>query len=44
VARPGYTLALDRITHGADGMPSFRGSLTAGQISTLARYVADVAG
>jgi mono/diheme cytochrome c family protein len=40
-AHPSYQLALDRITYGGTGMPSFNDSLTAAQIRALARYVAD---
>jgi mono/diheme cytochrome c family protein len=43
-AQPSYELALDRVTNGQGGMPSFSGSLTDQQIADVAAYVSSVAG
>jgi len=41
---PSYELALDRVTNGQGGMPSFSGSLTPQQIADVAAYVSSAAG
>jgi cytochrome c6 len=39
-AHPSVALAIDRVTNGKDGMPSFKGQLSKAQIRSVARYVA----
>ena len=41
---PDYELALDRVTNGQGGMPSFSSTLTEQQIADVAAYVSSVAG
>jgi mono/diheme cytochrome c family protein len=41
---PSYELALDRVTNGQGGMPSFSATLTEQQIADVAAYVSSVAG
>jgi mono/diheme cytochrome c family protein len=41
---PSYELALDRVTNGQGGMPSFSGSLTEQQIADVAAYVSSAGG
>jgi len=43
-AKPSKELALDRITNGQGGMPSFKGQLSEAQIEAVAAFVADNAG
>ena len=43
-AQPDYELALDRVTNGQGGMPSFSGSLSEQQIADVSAYVSSVAG
>jgi cytochrome c553 len=43
-AQPDYELALDRVTNGQGGMPSFSSTLTEQQIADVAAYVSSVAG
>ena len=43
-AMPSYELALDRITNGQGGMPSFSSTLSEQQIADVAAYVSSVAG
>jgi cytochrome c553 len=41
---PDYELALDRVTNGQGGMPSFSSTLTEQQIADVAAYVSSAAG
>jgi cytochrome c553 len=41
---PDYELALDRVTNGQGGMPSFSSTLTEQQLADVAAYVSSVAG
>ena len=43
-AKPSKELALDRVTNGRGGMPSFKGQLTEKQIEAVATFVAENAG
>ncbi len=43
-ARPPKSLAIDRVTNGKGGMPSFKDSLDRTQIEAVAEYVSSVAG
>lgn len=43
-AKPSRALAIDRITNGRGGMPSFKGQLSEAQIEAVATYVAENAG
>jgi len=43
-SKPTLELALDRITNGQGGMPSFKGQLSEAQIEAVAKFVADNAG
>ena len=43
-AKPDYELALDRVTNGQGGMPSFSSTLSEQQIADVAAYVSSVAG
>jgi mono/diheme cytochrome c family protein len=43
-SRPSLELAVDRITNGQGGMPSFEGQLSEEQIDAVAKFVADNAG
>jgi mono/diheme cytochrome c family protein len=43
-ARPSRELAVDRVTNGRGGMPSFEGQLSAEEIAAVAEYVSSVAG
>lgn len=43
-AMPSFELAVDRVTNGQGGMPSFSGSLTPQQIADVAAYVSTAAG
>jgi cytochrome c oxidase subunit 1 len=43
-AKPPYTLAVARVTHGRRSMPAFQGQLSGAQIQAVARYVSSVAG
>ncbi len=43
-AKPDLDLAIDRITNGQGGMPSFKGQLSEAQIEAVATFVADNAG
>ena len=43
-AKPSLDLAVDRVTNGQGGMPSFKGQLTDEQIQAVAMFVADNAG
>ena len=43
-AKPSYERALDRVTNGLGGMPSFKGSLTEQQIADVAAYVSQASG
>ena len=43
-AKPSLDLAVDRVTNGQGGMPSFKGQLTDEQIQAVATFVADNAG
>jgi mono/diheme cytochrome c family protein len=43
-ARPSKELALDRVTNGQGGMPSFKGQLSEEQIDAVATFVAESAG
>ena len=43
-AKPDLDLAVDRITNGQGGMPSFKGQLSEAQIEAVAKFVADNAG
>ena len=43
-AKPSKKLALDRVTNGQGGMPSFKGQLSQKQIEAVAEYVAGNAG
>jgi len=42
--KPSYELALDRVTNGQGGMPSFSSTLSEEQIADVAAYVSSVAG
>jgi mono/diheme cytochrome c family protein len=41
--KPSYAAVLSQVTNGGGGMPSFKGQLSAKQISAVAHYVASVA-
>ena len=43
-AKPSKELAIDRVTNGQGGMPSFSGQLSEAQIDAVATYVAENAG
>ena len=43
-AKPSKGLAVDRVTNGQGGMPSFKGQLSDEQIEAVAEYVSQVAG
>jgi mono/diheme cytochrome c family protein len=43
-SQPSYELALDRVTNGQGGMPSFSSTLSEEQIADVAAYVSSVAG
>jgi len=43
-SKPSNELALDRVTNGQGGMPSFSGTLTPQQIADVAAYVSSAAG
>ena len=43
-AKPSLELAVDRITNGRGGMPSFKGQLSEPQIEAVAKFVAESAG
>jgi cbb3-type cytochrome c oxidase subunit III len=43
-AKPSKELAVDRVTNGQGGMPSFKGQLSEEQIDAVAEYVSSVAG
>jgi cbb3-type cytochrome c oxidase subunit III len=43
-AKPSKELAVDRVTNGRGGMPSFKGQLSDEQIEAVAQYVAESAG
>ena len=43
-AKPTKELAVDRVTNGQGGMPSFKGQLSEQQIQAVAEYVSSVAG
>jgi len=43
-SQPDYELALDRVTNGQGGMPSFSSTLSEQQIADVSAYVASVAG
>lgn len=43
-AKPSKELAIDRVTNGQGGMPSFKGQLSEKQIEAVAEYVSSVAG
>ena len=43
-SQPDYELALDRVTNGQGGMPSFSSTLNEQQIADVAAYVSSVAG
>jgi cytochrome c553 len=43
-SQPDYELALDRVTNGQGGMPSFSSTLTEQQIADVAAYVSSAAG
>jgi mono/diheme cytochrome c family protein len=43
-AKPTKVLAVDRVTNGRGGMPSFKGQLSADEIAAVAEYVSSVAG
>lgn len=43
-AKPSKDLAVDRITNGQGGMPSFKGQLSEAQIEAVATFVAENAG
>lgn len=43
-AKPSKELAIDRVTNGQGGMPSFSGQLSEAQIEAVATYVAENAG
>ncbi len=43
-AKPSLELAVDRVTNGQGGMPSFKGQLSEEQIEAVAKFVADNAG
>ena len=43
-AKPSKELAIDRVTNGQGGMPSFKGQLSEAQIEAVATFVADNAG
>ena len=43
-SQPDYELALDRVTNGQGGMPSFSSTLSEQQIADVAAYVSSVAG
>ena len=43
-AKPSKELAIDRVTNGRGGMPSFKGQLSEAQIEAVATFVAENAG
>jgi cytochrome c553 len=43
-SQPDFELALDRVTNGQGGMPSFSGSLSEQQLADVAAYVSSAAG
>ena len=43
-AKPSRELAIDRVTNGQGGMPSFKGQLSDAQIEAVATFVAENAG
>jgi len=43
-SKPSYELALDRVTNGQGGMPSFSSTLSEQQIADVAAYVSSAAG
>jgi mono/diheme cytochrome c family protein len=43
-AKPSKELAVDRVTNGQGGMPSFKGQLSEAQIEAVATFVAENAG
>jgi len=43
-AKPSKELAIDRVTNGQGGMPSFKGQLSDAQIEAVASFVAENAG
>jgi mono/diheme cytochrome c family protein len=43
-AKPSKELAIDRVTNGRGGMPSFKGQLSDAQIEAVATFVAENAG
>ena len=43
-SKPSYDLALDRVTNGQGGMPSFSSTLSEQQIADVAAYVSSAAG
>jgi mono/diheme cytochrome c family protein len=43
-AKPPLSIAVDRVTHGAGAMPSFKGQLTTKQIADVTAYVVHVTG
>ena len=43
-AKPSKDLAVDRITNGQGGMPSFKGQLSEAQIEAVATFVSENAG
>ena len=43
-SQPSYELALDRVTNGQGGMPSFSSTLSEQQLADVAAYVSSVAG
>jgi mono/diheme cytochrome c family protein len=43
-AKPSKELAIDRVTNGQGGMPSFKGQLSEAQIEAVATFVAENAG
>ena len=43
-SQPDFALALDRVTNGQGGMPSFSGSLSEQEIADVAAYVSTAAG
>ncbi len=42
--KPSYELALDRVTNGQGGMPSFSATLTEQQLADVAAYISSAAG
>jgi mono/diheme cytochrome c family protein len=43
-AKPSKELAIDRVTNGQGGMPSFKGQLSEAQIEAVATFVSENAG